>query len=291
MRPKNVSKDPWPIYTESLREKYDQIMSAETNLAHRMWNHAWHCPDAEEMYDTAIQILDAARLSFVPRSYNKRYGLSRSKIVLESVSAHTYLALSIFNAWYNCEEGPYRNLSKRYDCEEALRRHDLPETVTGDTPDAGERDESAKVALERSYFRVYSNLSPDRNHDIDKAVNALLCDMEEHSSHLGRSIYTADKASALIITLACDKMGIPPTMKPNYRHASIRDRLEMELCDYRLGRACYASEMWAIDYFHARHLIQYDDKGYYTALIVMCTLLVNGGEWYSWRKAEYEEHS
>lgn len=284
---KNISKDDWPIPTDEIKNEYDRIMKAETNLAHNMWCHAWHYPDAAEMWGIATQILDAARLGLVPRSYNKRYGLSKAKIAYESVGAHTYLALSIFNAWHNYEYGPYHEPSHRYNCEEALRRHDLPETVIGDIPDAGERDESVKNMIEHSYFRAYSLLSPSRNKNIDEAANKLLYEMEEKTNPLARSIYVADKISALIITLACDKMGIPPKMKPSCKHSSARDRYEMGLCDYRIGKACYASEMWAIDYLKARHLNQYDDKGYYTALLVMCTLLVNGGKWYSWRETDY----
>lgn len=286
-RKKKIPNTDWPILTNEIKSEYHRIMKAEANIAHHMWCHSWHYPYAAEMWGTAIQILDVARLSFVPRSYNKRYGLSRAKIAYESVGAHTYLALSIFNAWHNYEYGPYRELSHRYNCEEALRRHDLPEIAIGDIPDAGERDESAKIAAERNYFESYSSFSPLSNKNIDEAVNKMLYDMEEKTSHLGRSIYVADKISALIITLACDKIGIPPKMKPSCKHASPRDRYEMSLCDYRIDGACYASEMWAIDYLKARLLNQYDDKGYYTALLVMCTLLVNGGEWYSWREADY----
>jgi hypothetical protein len=44
--------------------------------------------------------------------------------------------------------------------------------------------------------------------------------------------------------------------------------------------------MWAIDYFKMRELEQYDDTGYFTALIVAYTLAVNG-HWYIWRDHDY----
>ena len=170
-RKKNIPKNDWPILTNEIKSEYYRIMKAEANIAHRMWCHAWHYPYAAEMWGTAIQILDAARLSFVPRSYNKRYSLSNAKIVYESVGAHTFLALSIFNAWHNYEYGPYHEPTHRYNCEEALRRHDLPENATGDIPDAGERDESVKITTERNYFKAYSSLSSSDCKDIEKAVS------------------------------------------------------------------------------------------------------------------------
>ena len=286
-RAKPISKDKCPLFSDELHAKFSSIMEKEARLANLERHHQWPRANASEIYGTAIQILDTAYLNFVSRSYNKRYGLSGCKDVFESVGGHTNLAQAIFSAYYLYEYGPYQRMERYCEALEALRRHDLPEVITGDIPDAGERDESKKVAIERTYHKWYSKHSPPRNVDFEGRVFRLIAELEDKSTPLGRALYAADKASALIITLACDKLVFSPVMKWRSPIASDRDRIEMELCDFRIGHACYASEMWAIDYFKARELISCDETGFFTALIVMCTLLVNDGEWYSWRERDY----
>lgn len=54
-------------------------------------------------------------------------------------------------------------------------------------------------------------------------------------------------------------------------------------------RKFFASEMWAIDYFKERGIINYDETGYFTSLVVMVTLMMNNGKWYQWREQDYNK--
>ena len=62
----------------------------------------------------------------------------------------------------------------------------------------------------------------------------------------------------------------------------------MEICGPHKSGFYKASEMWTIDHLKIRELIRLDDDGFFTALIVMYTLMVNG-KWYSWREKDYRK--
>ncbi len=288
-RQKVISEEFWPVLTDKIQDRYEQIMKNEERLA-KTWKQEFGCPSAKEMYGIAIQILDTARLGLVPRSYNSRYGWFKGKYAPESVGAHTNLMLAIFARAVRYKYGSDFEGIGGYTFQElyeAVQRHDLAEVITGDIPDNGNRDEASKTFNELVYAHCFAEKSPERDIDFDKNVQNILHEMAEKSTTTGRLLFVTDKAAALIVTLCYDKAKIELLMKRNSRKASSRDRAEMKKCDYSLHGACFASEMWAIDYFEERRLIDYDDTGYITALIVMCTLLVNNGEWYSWREKSY----
>ena len=269
-------------------EDYKRIMEAEKSLSGK----AWQVPDAKELAFIVTQLAHIAKNSLVLRSYNLRYGLTKRNVAFESVGGHTNLvsalidrALSeIYGEDFEFVETPdgysYREII------EAVRRHDLPENETGDIPDNGNRDEAEKLRLERLFQKKFSHLSPRREAKFEKSVCRLLKEMDEKSSETGRLLFLADKTAALFMTLCYDDVGHPPLMKQKSRHASNRDREEMALCDRHENHACYASEMWAIDYFKMRSLIDFDDAGFFTAVIVTYTLMINK-RWYEWRERDY----
>lgn len=268
-----------------LHNEYERIMQRESDY---MGKH-WSIPPVREIFKTVKQLDQIAESSSVLRSYNNRYGLTRDEYAYESVAAHTNLCLAMLDRCLSYIYGPDMDLPDTYsyrELMEALRRHDLPENVIGDIPDNGEAENSGKRTTEAAYFNAYSSYSPLREHFFEENVNSLLNKMEDKSSFFGKLLYVTDKASALFITLWHDKAGRPPVMHPNSRKISGRDLSEMQMCDEKVNGGYRASEMWAIDYFRMRELLQYDDTGYYTALIVAYTLEVNG-RWYIWREQDY----
>ena len=156
-----------------------------------------------------------------------------------------------------------------------------------DIPDNDSFDREAKITTERTYHIEFDSCYPRKHHNFRHNVAKLLREMEDKSSATGRLLYVADKTAANIITLTYDMVGCPPMLPDNYANASPRDKEEMALCDYVSPEGYHlASEMWAVDFFHCRKLYQYDDTGFFTALIIMCTLLVHN-HWYQWREREY----
>lgn len=269
----------------SLHKEYERIMQRESKIAGKNWI----IPPVREVFKTNKQIGQIVESSSVLRSYNNRYGLTRDKCAYESVAAHTNLCMTILDRCLSYMYGPDMDLPDMYtyrELMEALRRHDLPENIIGDIPDNGEAENSGKRATEITYFNAFASYSPLREHFFEENVNRLLTEMEDKSSFFGRMLYVTDKISALFITLWHDSVGRHPLMHPKSRKISGRDFAEMQICDDKVNGCYRASEMWAIDYFKMRELEQYDDTGYFTALIVAYTLAVNG-HWYIWRDHDY----
>lgn len=273
--------------------QYINIMAKEREVAAR--GASW-CPilDANEAQETAARLIEVVANSFVKRGYNEKYHVSGYAVMSESVGAHTNLVSDIIRKYLRYEYGDFTGLtSDGYDfltVLEAVGRHDLPENKTGDIPDDGNRDEAAKKETEYQYLHWYSGLGPSRDANFEKGVAKLLHEMEEKCSVTGRALYMADKISALIVTLylgSCDSLATPYITMDD-RSATKRDLMEIEIIrqadgDMNPRRHFKAAEMWAVDYFISREIEQYDDNGFFTALVVMTTLLLNNNEWYQWR--------
>ena len=280
-------------------QKYQAIMAEETWLAAEKFGNFWDTVEPEEAYNTVLQIAGIAKAGTVIRSYHKCYHLTGVPMAFESVSAHTNLMLAMidralvytYGAEIQCTEDGYTYR----EIMEAARRHDLPENVTGDIHDDGDRDEDAKIQAEQKFQREFSSLSPNREMDSEPKVLRLLIEMEEKSSPTGKLLYTADKAAAPIMALCYDDLKLPPLRYERDEFMTQRDRKEVKLCDREkvlsgnhrsVKKAYYASEMWTMDFLKMRELVQYDETGFFTALIVMYTLQVHD-HWYSWRETDY----
>lgn len=250
--------------------------------------------NADEFLDITSQILEVGYLALVPRGYIIRYNMAETYQAFESVSAHTLLMQTMVDRALALKYNPgFKRTTDRYsyrEITEAIRRHDLPEIIIKDQPDNGTRDDKGLAKEEHRYWRFFSKLSPKREVDFEKKVNALLHDMEEQRSSTGRILYVADKAAAIIIALCCDLKKVGPTMRLNDPTASINEVSAMQTCD-RCNKNGYfrASEMWTVDFFKTRKLYQYDDNGFFTALIVMATLATHRNKWYSWREQDYTQ--
>ena len=272
--------------------QYINIMDKERKIAAR--GAGW-CPilNADEAQKTATRLIEVVANSFVKRGYNEKYHVSGYAVMAESVGAHTNLMSDIMRKYLRYEYTDANETDDGYDfltVLEAAGRHDLPENKTGDIPDDGNRDEAAKRDAEYQYLYWYSGLGPSRDSVFEKDVSRLLHEMEEKCSVTGRALYMADKISALIVTLylsSCDDLSTP-YITLDSPSITARDFEEMEIIRQADGnmnprRHFKASEMWAVDYFISREIEQYDDSGFFTAIVVMITLLLNNNEWYQWR--------
>lgn len=276
--------------TKNFTEEYDRIMTAEAILA-RSRDCYWDYPSADEMCGVARQILEFAKAGTVIRSYTNRYGLTRNNVAFESDGAHTNLMSAIVDRALRYLYGALPQFTEDghsyYAVMEAVRRHDLPENDTGDIPDDGARDEEAKVRAEQAYQAEFAECSAVQELRTDYSVLHILYEMEHKTSPTGRLLFLADKVAAVVIVLAYDLLGRPPLRRLTDSYLTERDRDEIAICDAPLdGEAYLASEMWTIDYFLGRSLVQYDDTGWFTALVVATTLLVRQ-EWYNWREKCY----
>ncbi|MBR3252468.1 HD domain-containing protein [Candidatus Saccharibacteria bacterium] len=252
---------------------------------------------ASEFFNMATRIFEIARSSSVPRSYNVSYNLSKDDFFYESVSAHTNLVSMITTLALDfCYGYGFGGFNKNWpetadgysyrDVMEVVRLHDIAENETGDLPDNGSRDEEEKDRQELRYLKEYLEVYSEKDKDLRINILRLFREMQNQTSSTGKLLYLSDKVAALIITLCLDHLDHSPMILEDSPYASERDRAEMEKCDFAMGHAYKASEMWAIDFFQMRNIVKYDENFFFTALIVMSTLMVNG-KWYSWREADY----
>ena len=250
----------------------------------------WTVPDFNELYGMCYRLGEIAQSSLVLRSYSKTYLSCKENFAYESVGAHTNLMISLVLEvlrFYSTKE--IYLATEGYNLHhiiEAVQLHDLPENVFGDIPDNDLGDHDKKRADEIRYYDNYKKYYPPFPRQYYNRVFHLLDEMEAKSSEIGRILYCADKTSAIIMALQEDHNGMPPMLSRKNKCASKRDREEMNICDLERDGKYRASEMWTIDWFKIRHLIEYDDTGFFTAIIIMRTLQVNGC-WYSWREKDY----
>lgn len=236
------------------------------------------------------EILAFGLLSLEPRSCNNNGRLTADKNVNESVGGHTNLLSAIMRraitlGWSSAindfiEEYRWAEIT------EAISLHDLPEIVIGDIPDNGARDEDAKSRKEQEFWQDFRKYSTYNEYHFQDNVQKLLDEMRDKSTTIGRMTYVADKVSAPIAKLCYDIKGIPSGMSIDDDKASKFDLEAMLHCDYRDNGFRKYSEMWTYGYFVNRRTIEYDDTGFFTAILVIATLIVNG-KWYNWREKQY----
>ncbi len=275
-----------------IKDPYVRILHQEKNLTDHSWLKILDNP--RTILGQTIQLLETAKSSTLPRVYIKRYNLDPSDIAYESIGAHANLGSALVDrAIMNiCDGYPsYAKLGYSYrQIMQAFRRHDLPENVIGDQPDDGTRDDKALAVKEHRYFKAYSQLSPKNENEDEGKIRQLLKEMEEKSSDIGRLLHCSDKTIAIITSLCYDLFGKSPKLAKNAPNVSEIDIKNMSFCDYHDGNLYKASEMWTVGFFKTRQTFIYDDYGFFTAILIMATLLING-TWYAWREKDYEEYS
>ncbi|MBR2709019.1 hypothetical protein IKE98_01670 [Candidatus Saccharibacteria bacterium] len=276
-------------YKEQLIEDYLSIMKEEIRL--HGWKNRELLSRNIEILNFVIQIFEVAYSAVVPRSYNKSYGLCNDEIVYESISAHTRLMavinLKALDFIYGPDVDEYPGGYRYKDIAKVNNRHDLPENESGDKADNGDRDDKGLAILEWRYFKKYRKLSLITTKEYEKRIKQLQKEFEEKSSEIGRLVYSGDKVSAIIMNLLLDAIGRPPKMSIYDPKASWKDKINMGMCERVENYCCYASEMWTVGYLKTRDTDTYDDTGFFTAIIVMATLLVRH-KWYNWREKDYE---
>ncbi len=270
----------------SAEQEYIKIIQNEKKLTGKPWK----LPNANEIGDISYQIAEVAESSLVLRSFNNNYKLTKDKRAFESVGAHTNLMITIVDRalsfLYKTESELLKEGYSYREIMEAARLHDLPENLIGDKPDNGFTDDCDKKVSERFYYNIFFRKYHWQDPESLNRIRRLLEEMDEKSSRIGKLLYCADKVSAIIITLQCDRYNNPPLLGPKNKIASKRDLEEMSICDGKVRGLYRASEMWTIDWFKARKLIDYDETGFFTSLIIMRTLQVRG-KWYNWREKDY----
>ena len=283
-------------------DEYRRIMKEEARVTNTSYGYllsdSIFVNSAIEIYNLVEQINEVVKTSLLPRSYIKRYGLNDNEIAYESIAAHTNLVMMLVDRALSYYYGPnfgdpdgdfprtidgysYREIM------EAARIHDLPENDIGDIPDNGAYDQDDKSALEDEYmhnfYQTYSHQEPK----LGNSAIRLFKEMDDPHSITGRLLHLADKTAAIIITLCYDNANTSPLISIRDPELSERDLKEMEICGPHESGLYNASEMWTIDHLKIRKHIKLDDDGFFTAIIVMYTLMVNG-KWYSWREKDYQ---
>ena len=268
------------------------LKELQFNLYTRNGNFSKALLNQKYIEGIARAIFEHAKLSLEPRFCVKAGHISNSDFVPESVGAHTNLVMAIalhaIDHIYLTENVhiPYSTKDIAY----AIMAHDLPENVTGDTPDNSERDEAKKRREEEAYFEHYKSFQHVTSFTQFEKSYAILHSMEEKDTTLGRILYLADKLSAIISTLCYDKKKVYHIAFPEDSGLSKQCVRNMKLCEYpiqdeeRIGYLL--SELWTIDYLRDRKMYQYDETGFFTAILVITTLFVRG-KWYKWREMDY----
>lgn len=271
-------------------DEYLRIMKAELNLEPKIASIPTVCSveDVPFIEDIAHRILAINKSSTVPRCFCHNGNLTTNARAYESVGAHANLTRALVEYALDFWQGWTDNLPHytRRIFSEAMLVHDLLENETGDKPDNKLRQEYSKFKEDFEFFREYSKYYEHGGSLIYDYAVELLDEMYEQRTVEGRICYLADKTSAIINNLTYDSLRMPPHAKPNDIGISDLNRKEMKLCDIRYKGGYLLSEVWTINYFVSRRLQKFDDTGFFTALLVMVTLLTRG-KWYKWRNAAY----
>ena len=290
-------------YTPNLTEKFVRVYTAESllipfdeSIQQRIINRYG------EIYAIATRVLSSAEINTVERCINNMGHLNEIPIITpESVGAHTNLVSilidEVLDFTYGYDKAP-KGFNRRH-IQDAARIHDLPEIHYGDTRDDGIRNEAVKQELERKFFQEYDKFLQENQKD---SILRLLQEMEEKSTPSGKLLYVADKAAAPITALAYEKkyaerkMGTEKMRSklPQFALGELNpDSRNYQLAVKELGMSKAKdtrnlSELWIADYLQCgRNIGQYDETGVMTAILVMSVLIVNDGEWYSWREKAY----
>ena len=291
--------------TNAIFSKYGWIMSSERKI-HPV-NHVGKIirkpvnlaiiDRPAEIFQMVQRIYSNAALNCVPRSYNTSYNLTKSEIAFESIGGHTNLVCAILDEALNFFYGYSFATSQNFTIDgyphavlmEVARSHDLAEARYGDKADNGSTNPEEKFNLEFEYLKWYFSTYPTSLEHEKAQILKLFQEMESQSSQTGQMLYLADKVAALFITLYLDSLKHSPMLTPSSPVASERDKDEMKRCDRSYDGAYKASEMWAVDYFIERKFVDMDETLFFTALIVMMTLVIRGS-WYNWRKDCYPKN-
>lgn len=273
------------IYSDFVR-----IMQQETSMQPQFIQNKYSQSLFEPSYfiNVARRVLEIAKNGTISRCGNYVGHLSISDSTYESDGSHTNLMRALVNYAFDYIYGwdispPTYN---RREIDEAVLLHDLPENETGDTPDNGSRDETAKMQHDKTYYEDFLHMYAPYESNSCFYISKLLQEMEDKSTEEGRILYVADKLSAIIMMLAYDELGLYPHAFPDDEFISDINRAEMNLCEMRHNDGYLLSELWTVDFLYARELAKFDDSGFFLAILVMTTLLVHG-KWYHWREGQY----
>ena len=242
----------------------------------------------EQVKGTTLRLLEVAKNSTVLRCGNTLGHLTKDTIAYESDGAHTNLvrtlvkyAMDFIYGWGANSPNYYRE-----EIDEAALIHDLPENITGDIPDNRNRDEKKKQQVENAYIEEFMAKHRPRKAIHAHKVKKLLQEMERKSTPEGRLLYAADKLSAILMMLILDHLELYPHAFPGEAAICKMTDEELNFCTKRPDGSILLSDAWTIDFLHGRTLNRFDDYSFFTAILVMSTLLVKG-EWYQWRYNQY----
>ena len=273
-------------------DQYIEIMQKEAALrANQTEDHSTCCLPLEQpqqMYNITKRIMEITQNSTILRSGNITGGLTKDFIAYESDGGHTNLVRSLVKYALDSRYG-WGNSPHNYDrliIDEAITIHDLPENVTGDIPDNRNRDEAKKNRIENKYFDDLMATYPPSQLPYYWKIKQLLREMQDKSSLEGRILYVADKVSTILMMLYYDQVELYPSISPNSPKISKASREEREFCEVQQDGTILLSELWTVDFLYGRNIAQYDDTGFFLAVLVMMTLIIRG-EWYDWREAQY----
>ncbi|MBR3052417.1 HD domain-containing protein [Candidatus Saccharibacteria bacterium] len=270
--------------------QFVHIMEQESALHKRECGNAFLMEefDPSDYDNLAYRLLEFAENGTVLRSGDHTAGLVISQRTHESDAAHTNLVRQLMNYAMDSYYGwgaPPPHYDRR-EMDEAAAIHDLPENITGDIPDNRNRDEEEKDRIENSYFETFLHRYNQADRVHCRRVEFLLHEMRAKSSEEGRLLYSADKISAIIERLSANRLGKFPRIHPDSPAIAKYSQTERDFCTKYSDGKLLQSELWTIDYLYGRRQNAHDDTGFFTAALVMTTLLVRS-EWYTWREMQY----
>ncbi len=246
------------------------------------------------IYGITKRIMAITENSTILRSGNTTSGITQDLNAFESDGAHTNLVRSLVKYALDSRYGWGTDPSNsgritnydRFEIDEAITIHDLPENITGDIPDNRDRDEVAKIRIENEYFDELTATYPPSQISHYRKIRKLLREMQKKSSPEGRILYVADKLSAILMMLFYDKIGYCPGIHPYDPKIAKISPEEKKLCKVQKNGKLLYSELWTLDFLYGRNIEQYDDSSFFLAILVMATLITHE-KWYSWREKQY----
>lgn len=290
------TKPPRPRLNEThIFSEYRRIITHERRLVTcktRTHSCVTGLNDAEFFFRVAMRVLEISENSTVIRCGGSMGHLTDEPIAYESDGGHTNLVRSLMQYFldYVYGWGVEPPIHTRRVIDEGLLQHDLPENETGDRPDNNPLTRATREKFEHEYLVRFNgklyNVEEDAPYNTTNIMR-FHRSMRKKDSLEGRGGYLADKTAAIFAELSLERIGVFPYAYPHDPKITDINRREMQYCELRFNGGYLLSELWTADFLRERTLTQYDDTGFFTALVVMSTLIVRGGNWYNWRKLQY----
>lgn len=247
--------------------KLFQEILKEESLVRSEWAFSFFDKqEPEYILSQVVQLFEIADASIIPETYIKKYHLRTDEHTLESIYTQVNLVYAIFSR-------ALANLSYHVDLSE-------------DKTDDYQLKKLSHYTLGEIIEAIILYYLPNNQ---TSSSSELLKDIRPDGSLIGQMLYLSSKTAVIITALIYDSRNLSVKMSIEQCAAFSQGYFGITRCDFHKDNYYKSSEVRTMDFFEIRQLTKCDHTGYFTAIIIMATLIVNN-TWYAWRKIAYAKY-